>query len=1141
MKIISFFQVKEGAENPFQSRQIKKFIKIKNLIKMKKVVFLTSMLLLLQHGNAQLWVQDFDGALPPSGWTVTPSTAWIANTLYHLPGSSATNPQSYLGLVPNAVGDSSILESPIYDCRSYDFVYLQFSHICKMSMRDSARLEFRVDAGSGMGAWKALPNATYLGSGTYNIGRGFCANSYLDWMAPDTFLRPSQSWWRDELFNLTADAGNGRVQFRFFIKHGTVAGTQFAYGWLLENFEVTGSTYDILPPTVKFIGELPKDTIYFAKSYEINAEVKTNTASALVPPYLKWTTNNGATYDSILMTMVSGNTLWKATIPAFPFGTTVDYSITARDGLGNQASANSRYIFSMPHAGANGYLYYSPADTANSSANVGLIFDVRSANSGSRNLYLNSELVSGSFEYNSPITPVTITKIAWYSKSNVPVYTRRIKVYLQATDAIENNTLIYIDPVEIGATLVYDDTTVTQLYWNEIKLATPFTLPHGSNLMVYVSDYTGIASTSNNNLTPTWIARGATPNRTITVSNTGTLSSAAMCPLMRFEIDLGNFGSNSVGLTNISPDTFHATGGQNVPVDIAIINRGTSSLDSCWINWTVNDSLQTPLKWTGNLAWHACDTFHLGDYISRLNHFDTVKIWVSMPNNTQDPIMEDDTLSAITYGCPGQLLGDYTVGEEKYFESLNEALFALNHCGVSGNVRLLFASGTYAEQWNFTDFGDVMGNYTLTVTSEANDKDSVIIKPDNSSMLAAARLENTRNLRLEALTFNGVETEFHCVQFTGSCTNIVINNCNILSDPKVGSSNTNCCALYKASGTGVIDNFRLTNCLLDGGYQVVIFYGGTGNTLGNYGANVVWDSNIFMNPYNRYGVQAQNTYFTSISYNKILSRNANAPYNSWYGLYVSYCSFDSIVGNSIIQRSKTLITSGYGIYFNYIGYIVLPTPKPTLIANNEIILCGTSSTTYGIYCYTVSEHASYLYFLHNSILIEGTAAANGMYIADINRGNTKRLIIKKNIIDLKANITTAYPLNFLGSNASQFNSNILPYVDVDSNNYYSPMNIGYAAGAARTVWTGTNLGWRYFVTTDLTSKNIEPVYVNLEEGLKLRDYSQFTSPTDGRVPNDIEGISRGSSTSWGCYRALPPYVDARLANITGLKPTGAVV
>ena len=209
---------------------------------MRKLFIITMTSLFLQQGYAQqaVWAENFNGTLPPTGWSVSPSGAWQSNTTYFLPPQS----QSIHGLVPNQMGDSTVLTTSLYPL-NYGYIYLRFSHICKVSPTDRVRIEYRIQQGQGFGAWTVLPALSYVGIAANYATTGFNASSYPEWQANDNNVFPTNAWWKEELFDLGWDLSYETVQFRFVINHGMQAGTQIAYGWLLENFEVIGSNSPI--------------------------------------------------------------------------------------------------------------------------------------------------------------------------------------------------------------------------------------------------------------------------------------------------------------------------------------------------------------------------------------------------------------------------------------------------------------------------------------------------------------------------------------------------------------------------------------------------------------------------------------------------------------------------------------------------------------------------------------------------------------------------------------------------------------------------------------------------------------------------------------------------------------------------------
>ncbi|MBQ5533303.1 MAG: hypothetical protein IIU04_07110, partial [Bacteroidales bacterium] len=154
--------------------------------------------------------------------------------------------------------------------------------------------------------------------------------------------------------------------------------------------------------------------------------------------------------------------------------------------------------------------------------------------------------------------------------------------------------------------------------------------------------------------------------------------------------------SKSVALASIdSPDECTVAGPQ--PVKVTIRNTGKGWLKSCQLNWTVNGILQQTMSWKGQLFTDSCDTFTLGRYTQKQMGCDTITVWVKNPNNLPDSILNDDTLTVITYSNDSLLKGTYTVGKsEQYdFHSLTDVLNIIKtmKCGMGGDVTLKLASG----------------------------------------------------------------------------------------------------------------------------------------------------------------------------------------------------------------------------------------------------------------------------------------------------------------------------------------------------------------------------------------------------------------------------------------------------------------
>jgi Fe-S cluster biogenesis protein NfuA len=816
-------------------------------------------------------------------------------------------PAAYLGMVPNMKGDVTTLETPAYNFEAYTHILLRFKHICKVSPLDIVRVEYKI---SGQG-WREIPAETYLGKATKFLSKGFSASSYPEWQAGDSLALPNPSWFREESFDVSFEVGSDQaVQFRFVIEHGTVAGTQISYGWLLDDIEIITSTYEVKPPIVEFMEPFVKNTIYTTGPHTIKARVKTQSGYNIQTPWLVYTsTLNGISVtDSVIMKAVIKDTVWEGIIPQFVLGTNVTYSITGKDIQGNYAYTSLSY---------------------------------------------------------------TIAKS-----------------------------------------------------------------PH-------------------------------------------------------------NYGNNSVFLTSIdSPIAGQTVGGVNTPVRIIIRNKGDSALTSATINWSINGVSQT-YSWTGNLAWDMETLINLGNYTHRSNMYDTILAWVSSPNHVTDPVLNDDTLEIISFGCSATMGGNYTVGNGGTFSNINDFITVLKDCSPIGNITLLLQTGTYTENWDLSNIGALMGNYTLTITSATANADSVILRPASG---VGINLTKIRNLVIKAITVNAI-TGTYAVQFTDTCSDVVIRDCKLLANPTTTSSGY--APIYKAS-TGIATNISIINNLLDGGYYGIYFYGGPGTTASQYGMNIVFDSNTITNSY-YYGTYFRNGNFPSCSYNTILSRTTSATY--WYGMYIQACDGD-IIGNRILQRNTS--TAPYGIYLYYHNYY--NTTDTALIANNEIMLYTTSSYP-GIYAYSYTRAK----ILHNSIYMSGSGAAMGIYIYS---SSYTALVVTNNNIIMES--STAYPIYVSATTyLSQYN--------IDYNNMYAPTNVGYA-GAAKT----TMSAWQQTVTSDSNSVNVRPGFIDSTINLEMSDYTNIQCNILPDVTRDINNTLRtGTYTSMGCYH---PYMsNVTLKTITGWR------
>ncbi len=1063
---------------------------------MKKLfIAFASMLFLAQFTNAQTVLiggENFDGS--SHGFTSTPAGAWQTTDYYSVSPSNAI-----AGFVPNIVGDEIILTSPPYNLTGYDNVVLKFNHICKISPSDITRIEYRISNG----VWEEIDYGGYLGSANNYRMDGFNAGSYAKWKGNDSTAIPSAGWWQEELFDLSPNVGSqAGVQFRFALKHGNAQGSQVSYGWLIDDFAIYASqSTTIIPPSIKILGSYPINTVYRTGPYDLTFKIKSDTGLQL-PLYLKYTStfNNTSTTNSVALQRTGGDTLFTVALPQFKEGTDIRYSVTATDSANNSANFWGGYNIQRLANTASGYITVGTDAITNNEAPIGM----NSAYSWSRQLYLAEE-----------IDPVAssgglITKLAWYCMSDINVIYDKQTCYFQITNDQYITNKLYVDPVANSAEKVWTGSLHIKKGWVEIELDKPFFLLPGQNLMVHWHNNNASNVSANWQHSITSIEMRASDearNFPLTPSNNKNIFSTYR-PNMRLYLQGGDYANNSATVSAIvSPTQQSFQVGQSNNIIVSVRNTGITNLKTAIISWQVNNGSVSSINWQGDLSWDNDSVVSLGSFMPRSDIYDTITVWVSMPNGVIDSSSWDDTLSAVFYGCPsGGISGSYTVGTGGDFATLDHAMEIVNRCGVANNIVFKFKSGVYNQGLNFLDFGSILGNYTLTITSEKNNRDSVIFRPTTG---AAVKLGNSKNLVFDAVTFDMQHlnsSNSYGVYFMDACTNIVITNCAIFADST--KSNLSTTPIYKG-GVGVVDNITIKNNLINGGNYSIQFIGSTGSNTAVYGKNVTIDSNILKNAWA--GISISYTDLNSFSYNTIIRRIYVVPITGApSGTMLTFSKTNgTIVGNKVYELSL-LSSGGSHTAYSLTDHNRYNATEPALVANNQIMV----ATNGGFNGFNITSSKLRLY--HNSILGTGAGATemNGILVS--NETDAYLDVQNNNIVlEYRAGRPVSIPsINFLNN------------YHFKSNNYAAPSFIGYV---------GSNVPdfslWQVLFPEDITSVSIIPDFMNKATSLELSDYTGLECNLLGDVAMDIQNNRRNVTTAMGCYTSPSYTTDAALTAV----------
>jgi hypothetical protein len=593
--------------------------------------------------------ENFDGNY--GTFTSYPASAWKTDTNYHV-----SYPNSFRGKVPHNMQDSIILETSVYDFESYGFITLRFNHICKVSPRDTVRLEYRInDAGTLMGAWRSIPQDAYLGSSTnYTTSANFSAASYAVWQANDSTAYPTQLWWRSEAFDLSYYLRYYKVQFRFLIKRGNVPNTQISYGWLIDDFELIASTNPADLPVVEFLPVFPQDTVYSTGPYTINAKVATRTTLSIKQPYLKYTAIRNGIHvetDSILMQNLSGDSIWSATIKQFLLETEVSYSIIGEDLYGNYSTAMAMYLITKPQAGVttDSVIIGNEASTLST---YYYPYTYTWDRGWTRSIYLDHEI-------NLQRGGGMINSVYYDNTSTGQSIVDSLFMYFKA---VTDNTITvngYVDPIADGATLVWGEATsnISGAGWKEFRLHSPFYLPPSTNLMIYWNNQDG--SYANNGAATFRYTDGPTNISIQSYADDESFPTTQNVSLTtiraNLKLDMGAIPdvNNSAAMYSIDiPDSVMTSPTHQTPIVVTIKNRGTMDLSSATISYSLNGSAPVNHNWTAStpLPWDYIVQDTLGFYTPKLEGYDTLEAWIKLPNGQTDSFSPDDLSRKIIYG-----------------------------------------------------------------------------------------------------------------------------------------------------------------------------------------------------------------------------------------------------------------------------------------------------------------------------------------------------------------------------------------------------------------------------------------------------------------------------------------------------------
>ncbi len=649
-----------------------------------------------------------------------------------------------------------------------------------------------------------------------------------------------------------------------------------------------------------------------------------------------------------------------------------------------------------------------------------------------------------------------------------------------------------------SAVLVFSDSVIfNQTGWKNIQLTTPFNFLSGNLMILCESNYGGTGAGYGNyasfGYTTTTLSGTHQYIRKDSSIPTANLALNSSRPNVKINIPLPGCASPRVtvnvnvaapppidlGTTQITSPVVSVPAAVSQAVNVKIKNYGLTALTSANINYQIDNGSVNTFAWTATpaLAFDSTKIVTVAN-LTFAPGLHKIKAWTSQPNNTQDTIAVNDTVSvsflASLHGTYS--IGDTTGGVQKDFPSFTSAIQALTIAGVSDAVIFLADTGTYTEQIRIPQIYGADANKTITFRSANNDSTKVKLQfAATSAANYIVKLDSADYIRFEKMTIKSTATSYgRIVEMSNAANYNVISNC-ILDMPVTTSS-----SVYGIYSNGSNHFNKFENNVINNGYYGIYVYGVSSSN--SQKGNIIRNNKI--NNYYYYGIY---TYYqdTMQIVNNTIKTITSGYYN--YGIYANYTNNSVNISKNTISINSTS-TSTYGsLYGLYINYCTSTATTRNMISNNAISIEGGTSTAtiYGLYNY----YSNYQNIYYNSVnMISAFTQSRAFYIS----GGSENRIINNNFANNGGGFAY-YSGSTTAASASDFNN---LYTNGISLAYYNSANQNTLAD---------------FITAsskDLNSQSINPLFVaNHNLHLQSTTLSAYASPI-AEVTDDIDGELR---------------------------------
>lgn len=270
----------------------------------------------------------------------------------------------------------------------------------------------------------------------------------------------------------------------------------------------------------------------------------------------------------------------------------------------------------------------------------------------------------------------------------------------------------------------------------------------------------------------------------------------------------------------ITPAVPFAVG--NYMIGIEVRNYGSETLTNFQVNWQVNNTLQSPYNWTGNLAAGETIIVEIGNLNFTTGTYYDFVTEVVLPNSQTDDYLFNNDLAR--ENVLAGLGGTYTVGDANAdFSDLETALLIVQEGGAVGAVTFDLLTGIYSGAFELSAFPGMGADNPVTIESQTGNRADVILSYQNNigNTLPSFRLEKVSNFILKDLTIDRRNDFAHQVVAVIASSHLIFDNLVVLSNLD-NSSN-----FQIFSGTNYLpaSNITISNTTINSGKKGVAIDG----------------------------------------------------------------------------------------------------------------------------------------------------------------------------------------------------------------------------------------------------------------------------------------------------------------------------